>query len=134
VRIFLSHASSDHEFAGQIAKSLQGAGYDVWWDVEAVSAGDNVAETVGKELNRADAIVALVSPDALRSSYVLKEWEYAFGQQRFAGNLFPIEVKPTKNAPWILEKLNMIRAPSSGAASKQLLAALSSPKSKSRDP
>ncbi len=126
MRIFLSHAQSDREFAGRIARDLEGAGHEVWSDKE-VLPGDNWASALGKALDSADVLVALVSPDAIKSAFVTKEWEYALGQERFAGRVFPIEVKPTRKAPWILERLQVIRAASVNEASRELLAALPSP-------
>lgn len=117
MRVFISHAFSDRAFATSLAKRLRAKGYTPWDDAELPS-GDNWALAVGKALGAADALIVLLSPDAMKSEWVAKELEFALGNQRFEGRLIPIEIKSTRDKPWILNELQLIRAASPAEASR----------------
>ncbi len=38
---FLSYTGADRQVATQIAQGLQGAGVQIWWDLEGIGWGDN---------------------------------------------------------------------------------------------
>jgi TIR domain len=120
MRVFISHAFSDRTFATSLAEQLRGQGHTPWNDSE-ISAGENWALAVGKALNEADALIVLLSPDAMKSERVTKELEFALGNQRFEGRLIPIEIKATRDKPWILKELQLIRAASPAAAGQAAL-------------
>ena len=63
---------------------------------------------VGQALENSKAIVALLSPHASTSSWVLHELGYAIGAPRFNGRLIPVMLEKTANFPWILRKLNVV--------------------------
>jgi hypothetical protein len=107
MKIFISHVHSDRRFAAGLAKTLEAAGHEVWTDRE-ILPGDNWAAAMGAALEQADALVALISPQALQSEFVKHEWEYALGQERFKSRLIPVEVRHTDDKPWIFEKLKVL--------------------------
>ncbi len=110
MKVFLSYADSDRELARELAQRLAGAGIRVWWDDAEISAGENWAEAIERALREADALVVLLSPDAVRSRWVRREVDYALGAPRFARRIVPVQVKPTPNAPWFLRSLQAVRA------------------------
>jgi hypothetical protein len=72
--------------------------------------GENLPLEVGKALQRSDAIVVLLSPDAVESQAVRSEIAYALASPKFEGRVIPVIVKPTKAIPWFLQTLPMIRS------------------------
>lgn len=124
MRVFISHAHADQAFAAQLADLLRKAKFEPF-DAEDLPAGENVALAIGRALDRADAIIFVLSPEAVKSPWVQKEIEYALTEPRFAGGrLVPVMVRPTKDVPWILRKLQFIDGTRNGGASRQVVDAL----------
>jgi len=107
-KVFLSHSASERSLAMDLASRLSAAGFRVWHG-EEVPPGDNWALAVGKALEDSDAMVVLLSPDAVKSQAVGREIEYALSSPRFKNRLLPVVVKPTLGIPWILWRLPMIQ-------------------------
>src|SRR5262245_34503138 len=99
MRIFISHVADDAEAADQLGRSLAARGHEVV-----------VRDTGATALNSADAMVVLVSPQALDSPFVRHEIEFALESPRFADRLIPVVIAEAANAPWILRKLRSFRA------------------------
>jgi len=57
---------------------------------------------------KSKAMVVLISPDSMRSKHVRQEIEYALGDPNYEGRVFPVEIRPTEDVPWILRKLKTI--------------------------
>lgn len=108
MNIFISHSGKDSDFARTLRTKLDKAGLKVLDPQNDHSAGDNLALAVGKALERADAMVFLMSPDAAHSEWIRLELEYALGNARFKGRVVPVLVKPTNELPWILNRLSIV--------------------------
>lgn len=113
MKVFLSHSKSDETVARKVASALQDAGMEVWDHHIEILPGDNWAEKIARALRESEAMVVLLSPDALRSEWLHKEIEYALGEKRYSNRLIPVLIPPPEtfsqeNIPWILKKLNMI--------------------------
>ena len=69
--------------------------------------GENVSAVLGRALDRADAVIVLVSPAAMKSPAVRHEIQFALGQERFQNRLIPVLAKqtPADDIPWILRTL-----------------------------
>lgn len=105
MRVFISYALKDRDWAGRLVSDLTEAGLEVWDPESETYPGDNYALQVGKALERANAIVFLVSPDALKSQSFTREMQYAIGEKRFRDRVIPVIVRRTTEVPWILERL-----------------------------
>src|SRR5438477_6199237 len=91
-KIFLSYASSEVSFARQLAQNLTEAGLNVWFDEMELPTGENWAKAIGKALDKSNAMVVLLSPDATKSAWINRDIEYAISTPRFRGRLFPLMV------------------------------------------
>jgi len=109
MKVFLSHAESDREVGRKLAARLQEAGHRVWFAEDKLFPGDNWALQTGKALEESEAMVVLISPQAMKSSWVLREIEFALGMPQYRGRLIPVIIKPTAEMPWILKKFPMVR-------------------------
>jgi len=76
IRVFLSHATEDTKVAERIADDLRAAGADVWLDSTHLGPGDFVA-SINRALDQRDVLVLVLSPAAIRSSWVPDEMDAA---------------------------------------------------------
>ena len=107
MRLFISHAAKDAGLAQSLRAQLKREKIEVL-DPESDLVKGNIHLAIGRALERADAMVILLSPEALSSEWIRHELEYALGDQRFKGRLVPVLVRPTKDVPWILERLSVV--------------------------
>lgn len=122
MQVFVSYDRADQAFAKALSAELARRGLSVWLTDQEVFPGDNVWLKVGEALKKSRAMVVLVSPDSMRSEYVRREFQYALGDIRYEGRLFPVEVRPTRNVPWILRKLKTFSARESAAKVSESIA------------
>ena len=108
MKVFISHAQEDREFAQDIARRLSDAGIDVWLDTETLP-GENYARKLGEALDASDAMVVIVSPASAESRFVKEEISYAVGSPKYAGRLIPVVVEDTDKMPWVLRRMQAIR-------------------------
>lgn len=113
MKVFISHAHTDELLVKKVTAVLEQAGLEVWDDTREIMPGDNWADKVAQALQESEAMVVLLTPDALRSSWVRWEIEYALGEQGYRKRLIPVlvgdpEELPQEDVPWILRHLQMI--------------------------
>jgi hypothetical protein len=106
MNVFISYTFEDSKWAQEIVSNPKRKGLDVWDASSQLSPGDNWALEVGKALERAKAMVILLSPAAAECENLRRELEYALTSEKFRNRLIPVIVKPTRKVPWILERLN----------------------------
>ncbi|MCU1266777.1 MAG: hypothetical protein JWM21_3095 [Acidobacteria bacterium] len=119
MNVFISYSHKDEALARKVGKALQVAGLDVWNSELEILPGDNWAEKIAKALKESDAMVVLLTPEALSSSAVRREIDYALSRKTFSGRLIPVLVGAeekvlAEKVPWILRHLNLINLPISG--------------------
>lgn len=122
MQVFLSYAQPDASFARDLARQLEKRGLSVWSTETDVLPGDNVWLSTGKALKKSKAMVVLLSPDSVRSTNVRREIEYALGDLNYEGRLFPVQVRPTKDIPWILRSFKIFNARQSAARISESIA------------
>ena len=116
MKVFISHAHSDERLAHKVAAILEQAGLEVWDAKREIMPGDNWAQEVSNALQESEAMVVLLTPDAVQSQWMRWEmrWEieYALTKKRFR-SLIPVvagdpSVLDTEDVPWILRRQKMI--------------------------
>ena len=70
--IFLSYSHEDRKRAERIAKSLESAGHQVWWD-QHIRAGSRFSKDILAELKKSDLVVVLWSEASVESIWVQDE-------------------------------------------------------------
>ena len=113
MKVFISHAYTDDPLVKKVAAGLEGAGLEVWDATRDVLPGANWTEEVARALKESKAMVVLLTADALRSSWVRREIEYALGERSYRNRLISVlvgdpEELPKEDVPWILRHLHMI--------------------------
>ncbi|MEA3067821.1 MAG: hypothetical protein QOK41_1228, partial [Sphingomonadales bacterium] len=85
--VFISYVRGDQAIAARVAKGLQTAGFDVWWDAD-LPAHRAYSEVIERNLEDAKAVVVLWSKAAAQSQWVRAEADFA----RNAGKLVQAQV------------------------------------------
>ena len=111
MKVFISHADVDETFVKKLAAGLEEAGFEAWDASREIFPGDNWADKTARALQESEAMVVLLSPDALRSGSVRREIDYALGEQRYSNRLIPVLPKELneEEIPWILRRLHMVQ-------------------------
>ncbi|MFH1845030.1 MAG: TIR domain-containing protein, partial [bacterium] len=73
--IFLSYSSKDREFAGDLARAMQNAGFTVWWDLE-IPTGAYYPKLIETALKSARCVVVLWSQHSTNSRWVRNEADW----------------------------------------------------------
>lgn len=77
-RVFLSYSSFNKEMATWVATDLKMAGFQVWFDNWEIEGGHNIIDEIGKGIEKADALVMLVSKSYINSIMCKAEWNSYF--------------------------------------------------------
>jgi hypothetical protein len=110
MQVFLSYVHQDRDFAETLTKDLSKRGIRVWTPWREILPGENAWLRAGQALEKSDALVVLLSPTAMESEFLRGDIDYALGNTKFEGRVFPVLVRPTKNFPWIFEKFQIYNA------------------------
>ena len=110
MKVFVSHSHADSELAARVSKALRNEGLDVWDPDLNLLPGDNWAAEVARALEESEAMVVLMTANALNSPWVKREMEYALGAKRYSNRLIPVAVGdresiPAHDIPWIIRRL-----------------------------
>ena len=110
MKVFISHSHADSALAGWVTSALRKDGLEVFDPDTDLLPGDNWAERVAKALEESEAMVVLLTPDAINSPYVRREIEYALGMKRYSNRLIPVTVGareqlPPDSIPWIVRHM-----------------------------
>ncbi len=72
MNIFISYSHVDNEFAFKLSSTLESDGYDVFID-NKIPIGNNIYKDIGKGIAKADAVIVIISPNSINSSFVANE-------------------------------------------------------------
>src|SRR6185295_5053346 len=108
MKVFISYSSRDEVLATKLVESLEEAGLNAWYKKREVLPGDNWAEKIADGLRESNAMVVLVTPDALESDAVQSSISYALGEKAYSQRLIPVIVGdvadfPKDRIPWIFK-------------------------------
>lgn len=86
-RLFLSYDHDDEALARPLAKALEQAGHDIWWD-RRIEGGAQYSKLIEQALAEAEAVLVLWSANSVDSAWVRDE----AGDGRDSGRLVPLSV------------------------------------------
>lgn len=92
VKVFVSHSSKDKSIVDRIVSDLENRGISVWYDKSEIKAGDNIVEKVNEGLRDSKYFLIILSPNAIRSSWVTEETSFAVLQQIALKGIFVIPI------------------------------------------
>lgn len=73
MKVFVSHSSSDKEFARELAWDLRQFGVSVWYDDWEIKVGDSIVEKVFGGIEKSDALIIILSQASVNSRWVKEE-------------------------------------------------------------
>lgn len=126
MKVFISHSSRDEALVSKVVSYLEQAGFEVWYDEREVLPGDNPGEKIGQGLRESDAMIVLLTPNALRQFSIIRPYiEYALTQIRFEGRLIPVLAGHAEefrgwSMPWIFDHLPIISLEENGRIDEDL--------------
>ena len=93
--LFVSYAHKNDAAVLEIISTLQSRGFRVWYD-EGIEAGSEWPESIASHLERAQLVLAFLSPAYLRSDNCRKEMHYALTKKKPVINVY---LEPTELSP-----------------------------------
>lgn len=85
--LFVSYAHKNDAAVLEIIRTLQSRGFRVWYD-EGIEAGSEWPESIASHLERAQLVLAFLSPAYLRSDNCRKEMHYALTKKKPVINVY----------------------------------------------
>ena len=124
MKVFISYSSKDETLATALVESLEDAGLDAWYNKREIMPGDNWAEKIANGLKESNAMVVLVTPDALESDAVQSSISYALSDPAFSKRLIPVIVGDSEDSlvdqmPWIFKRLHTVTLSKDGKNEEQ---------------
>lgn len=86
--IFVSYAHKNDAAVLEIIGTLQSRGFRVWYD-EGIEAGSEWPESIASHLERAQLVLAFLSPAYLQSDNCRKEMHYALTKKKAGHQRLP---------------------------------------------
>ncbi len=106
-QVFLSYAEEDRATMEKIRASLRREGITVWTNTTDIKTGEDFVNSIKQGIEKADNLVYLLSPDAVKSTYTQQELDLAV---EFNKRIIPLLVQTTDNIelPSALQDLQYI--------------------------
>ena len=116
MKVFITHSHGNRPLVRQVVKTLKEAGLDVWDDEYDTYPSDNWAKVTGEALEQSDALVVLITPDALDSVIVHRDISFALSNIQFEYHVFPVLVDVDRSVAikkfgWIMRHTDPIIMP-----------------------
>jgi hypothetical protein len=87
IQLFLCHSSRDKLIVKDIAQKLQSESVNVWYDDWNIEYGDSITSKINEGISESDYIAVVLSPSAVSSKWVEKEWSAAFHSEQKWGSI-----------------------------------------------
>lgn len=101
--VFISYSHVDRERAQELSRELERLGVEMFIDEKNIKWGDPVPNTISDALRACSAVLVIVSPDSLKSSWV----PYEIGIAKALGKtILPLLTHPSLELPGYLQNFN----------------------------
>jgi hypothetical protein len=81
VRTFVSYSHADGPFAARLVSDLEANNVSVWQDIKEITSGDSITEAIEGALRNCTAVILVLSPRSVKSSWVQREYRAALNLQ-----------------------------------------------------
>src|SRR5882757_6736567 len=98
--VFISHATEDDAVVKRIRKALESLSIPVWVDSRGLTPGDKLTTEVQKAIEDHEHLIAVLSVNAINSTWVKKEIEYALGLKKKVIPMMLPGIEPSALAFW----------------------------------
>jgi len=104
-KIFISYSRVDEGFARRLATDLARRGADIWIDVDDIPAGTNWSTAIQQGLDACDALILVLSPEAMASKNVEDEWQYVRDEGK---PVIPLLWRPVRKVHFQLRRVQYV--------------------------
>ncbi len=105
--VFLSHNSVDKAWVSQLKDDLRRYGLKVWLDKDEIPPGDLFAKALEQGLEDSQAVALIISPAAMASGWVEKEYYRALSLTNQALRLVPVILRQAE-VPGFIQSYNWV--------------------------
>ena len=111
-QVFISYSrkKKDNEFVEQLSQSLKDHGFEAWWDINKLKAGDDWSHEIEVAISASKYLVVVLSKESIKSKWVKKEYTYAMNS---GIKIIPILLEACK-IPIALDNIHYIDAKHKG--------------------
>jgi len=102
--VFISHTTKDDQVVKKIRKALESLSIPVWVDSQGLTPGDKLTPKVQKAIEDHEHLIAVLSVNAINSTWVKKEIEYALGLNKKVIPVMLPGIEPSALALWFGSK------------------------------
>src|SRR4029078_10094636 len=102
VSLFVSYSRTDAQFVRQLTAALEADGHDVWVDTQDIVGSEQWRASIVAAVQRADAVLLVVSPRSMASPNVEREVTVAAEESR---RIVPLVLEPAEMTGSILFEL-----------------------------
>lgn len=104
--VFLSHASADKPLARRLARDLRAAGLAVWLDQWVIGVGESFEQHIAQGLADTRFVVVLLTPAAVRSEWVDREWRSRFEDEARSRqvHIVPVRGEPCEMPDFLAQR------------------------------
>jgi hypothetical protein len=103
-QIFISYSRKDIGFVRTLARDLEKAGYDVWWDISDLRGGDDWLRVIPAAIESSEYFIVVLSPNTVTSEWVRKEYAQALSLRK---KIIPIMLARS-SVPFALNTINYV--------------------------
>jgi hypothetical protein len=98
-QVLISYSRKDLAFVERLAKDLQAAGLEVWYDLSGLEGGTRWGQEIQSAIQRCQIFVVVLSPNSIDSEWVEKEFMYANSLKR---KIIPLLYQPCETPMWFI--------------------------------
>jgi formylglycine-generating enzyme required for sulfatase activity len=98
-QVFISYSRKDLVFVERLAKDLQTAGLDVWYDLSGLAGGTRWGKEIQNAIKQSQVFVVVLSPNSVDSDWVEKEFMYA---NSLKCKIIPLLYQPCEPPLWFI--------------------------------
>lgn len=104
--LFLSHNHADRPFVQRLALDLSAQNIGYWLDCAEIKFGDSLIQKIRSGIDEADYLVAVLSPNSVKSPWVEKELDVAMTQEINDRRIkvIPLMIQPCELPGFLLGK------------------------------
>jgi hypothetical protein len=98
-QVFISYSRKDLAFVERLAKDLQAAGLQVWYDLSGLEGGTRWGREIQNAIKESEIFVVVLSPNSIDSEWVEKEFMYANSLKK---KIIPLLFQPCETPMWFI--------------------------------
>jgi tetratricopeptide (TPR) repeat protein len=105
LRIFISYSRKDTAFVDRLEADLRSYEFQVWVDRRKIEGGDDFQSLIQEAIESTQVMLVIVSPDAIASDWVKREFRHAFRTKK---TVIPLILRSVEKMPMELNDIHWV--------------------------